>query len=258
MNPRIHRLREGVVREAPTILTVFGVTGLVTTTIFTIRGTIEAVAILAKEREAAEELFDGGVRELEFKEKMGITWKCYIPTAICGTFTAACILGANSINLKRNAALAGVYAVAVEGLREYQGKVIETLGKKKHDKILEGISEDRIGENPPEDRLIVVDGGGVLFYDSFSGRYFEATMERVKRAINDFNYELLDEMWKEVNEFYDFIGLEHIEAGRRVGWRIEEGKLEVRFDAKIVNAPDSRWHDEPCIVMSYPAEPRFL
>jgi len=247
MHQRIHNLREGVVREAPTILTVFGVTGLVTTTIFAIRGTVEAVTILDPEKDAPE-----------FKEQVRLTWRCYIPTAICGTLTAACIFGANSINLKRNAALAGVYAVAVEGLREYQGKVIESIGRKKHDKIMEAISEDRIRENPPEDQLIIVGGGDVLFYDSFSGRYFESTMEKVKRAINDFNYELLDEMWKEVNEFYDFIGLDHIEAGRQVGWRIEEGKLELRFDAKIVNAPDSKWHDEPCIVVSYPVEPRFL
>lgn len=247
MNKTVWKIKEGVGREAPTLLTIFGVTGLISTSVLVAKGTTEAVEILDLKKDWPD-----------LKERVRLVWRCYIPAGVSGILTIACILGANSINLKRNAALAGMYTVAVEGLKEYQAKVIETVGRKKHEKILEDISKDRIHNNPPKDNLIVLGGGDVLFYDSFSGRYFESTMEKVRRAMNAFNFELFDEMYKSINEFYDMLGLDEVDAGNAVGWHIERGKLEVIFHAKIVNAPESKWHDEPCIVLTYNPDPRYV
>ena len=59
-------------------------------------------------------------------------------------------------------------------------------------------------------------------------------------------------MFVPLNELYDMLGLEGTEMGRNAGWDVQNGKLDIQFSAKI--ATDG----EPCIVLSYPIEPRYL
>ena len=42
-------------------------------------------------------------------DKVKLTWKCYAPAAVGYCASAACIIGAQSVNAKRNAVLAGAY-----------------------------------------------------------------------------------------------------------------------------------------------------
>jgi hypothetical protein len=59
-------------------------------------------------------------------------------------------------------------------------------------------------------------------------------------------------MFLPLNDLYDMLGLEDTDMGRRAGWDVQNGKLELQFSAKI--ATDG----EPCIVLSYSVEPKYL
>lgn len=231
-------------RNSPTLLTGFGVAGVISTAALAIKGTVLAVKVIA-----VEELCEK--RKLANKEKLELVWKLYIPTAASSALTIAAIIGANHISSRRNAALVSLYTVAESALNEYQDKVTEMFGEKKEAKVREEIAQDRLDAHPISE-VILSGKGAHMFFDSLSGRYFRSDVETVRRVQNDFNEVLFNDMFVPLNELYDMLGLEGTEMGRRAGWDIQNGKLEIQFSAKI--ATDG----EPCIVLSYTIEPKYL
>jgi hypothetical protein len=148
------------------------------------------------------------------REIIRITWKCYIPALAVGAATIGCIVGANHISLRRNAALASLYSLTEAAFKEYQGKVVETIGRNKELKVRDDISADQIRKNPPGTNEIIVTGkGDVLCYDSLSGRYFRSNIEQIRRSVNELNQSLLSEMFMTLNEMYDAIGLSGTKLG---------------------------------------------
>jgi len=244
----------GLERESPTILTTLGITGVATTVILAVRATPKALYILQEEESAryADESRREPITKLEV---IRLTWKCYIPAVVAGVGTIACFVGAHSINLRRNAVLAGLYSVSTEALREYQEKVIETIGQNKENKIREEIVNDRLKENPVSKNQVLITGKGkVLFYDSWSGRYFESEMEIVRKIQNDLNHKLLtgQEAYLPLNSFYYDLGIPGIKAGENIGWSFDEGMLDIKFTAKIAD------NGIPCVVIQYEIQPKFF
>jgi len=235
---------ESVNKNSPTILTGLGVAGVISTTALAIRGTSYAVWVLHNEE------FDAR-RELTNKEKIEAVWKLYIPTLASGVITIAAIIGSNHISSRRNAALMSLYSVADQALKEYQDKVVEMFGEKKEAKVRDEIAQDKLDKNPVHD-VIITNKGEYLFFDALSGRYFRSDVETVRRVQNDFNELLFNDMFVPLNEFYDMLGLEGTEMGRNTGWDVQRGKLDIHFSAKIST------DGEPCIVLGYSIEPRFL
>lgn len=231
--------------NSPAILTGVGVAGVLSTVALAIRGTSSAVLVILE-----EEIERGGLTQ---REKLELVWKFYIPTAASSVLTIAAIIGANHISMRRNAALLSLYSVADQALKEYQDKVIETIGQKKEEKIRDEIAKDKLDNNPLEGREVILTGKGTcLFYDTLSGRYFRSDLETVRRIQNDFNELLFNDMFLPLNDLYDMLGLEDTEMGRSAGWDVQNGKLDIQFSAKI--ATDG----EPCIVLSYSIEPKHL
>jgi len=230
----------------PAILTGVGVAGVLSTVALAIKGTFSAVIVIHEEEALS-------VEKLTQREKLELVWKCYIPTAASSVLTITAIIGANHISTRRNAALLSIYSIADQALKEYQDKVVETIGQKKEEKIRDEIAKDRLDNNPVEGRVIVLTGkGNCLFFDTLSGRYFRSDLETVRRVQNDFNELLFNDMFLPLNDLYDMLGLEDTEMGRRAGWDVQNGKLDIQFSAKI--ATDG----EPCIVLSYSIEPKHL
>lgn len=242
----------GIERESPSILTGLGVTSFITTAILAVKATPKALDLIEREKEKRyQEKIETPLSKID---TIKITWKCYIPAAITGVAGITCFIGAHSINLRRNAALAGLYSLTEASLRTYQEKVIETIGENKERKIRDSIAQDQMDENPVTKNQIFVTGKGkTLFYDVWSGRYFESNMESVKRAQNDLNHKLLGgEMYLPLNFLYSELGLESIKGGEEIGWTFDGGMLDVYFTSKIAD------NDIPCIVMNYKVEPEFF
>lgn len=253
MNQKLIRIKSGLIRQSPSILTGLAITGVPTTVVLAVRATPAAMRLIYEESIN----LDTQPEDMTVMQIVKAAWKPYIPAIASGVLTIVCILGSHKIHAKRNAAIAGLYSVAVEGLKEYQRKVIDTIGEKKEQQIRDDIAQDRINRDPPEKGVIFA-GGDVLFYDAFSGRYFKSDMERIRQSVNDFNLELLNEMYKPANDFYDILGLEPIDGGRNLGWNVENGLLALDFSTKLITTKGSQYEGEPCIVIGYRMEPRFL
>lgn len=238
------------VKHSPEILTGIGIAGMITTTILAIKATPKALDLIVK---AEDEKFDNGNGdELTKMEVVKATWKCYIPAAISGTASIACLIGANSVNAKRNAALATAYKLSEKALIEYKNKVVETIGEKKEKQVREKIAQDKLDANPAsKNTVILTEKGNTLCYDSVSGRYFKSNMDTIQKAINNINRDMTYEMYVSLSNFYDEIGLEHTSVSDYLGWNMDSGLVDIDFDSRITD------NGEPCLVLDYRIAPRY-
>ena len=232
----IKKMRSTVVNavseKSPEILIGFGLAGMLTSTVLAVKATPKALDILEQED-----------RELSKIDKVKLTWKCYAPAAIGYCASAACIIGANSVNSKRNAVLAGAYKVSEAALLEYRDKVIEVLGEDKEKEIRESVAKGHIA--PKESEVVIVGKGDTLCYDMFSGRYFKSDMSRIQKVLNEVNYRLTHENIISVNEFYIELGISTVDMGYEHGWNIEDGLVDISFSSMITD------DGQPCIVMHF-------
>lgn len=238
-----------ITKRSPEILTGIGIAGMVTTTILAVKATPKALDLIAR---AEDEKFDNCHGECLTKpEIIKACWKCYIPAAITCAASMACLVGASSVNLKRNTALATAYKLSETALSEYKDAVIETIGEKKEQMVKDKMSEKKLKEEPvTKSEIILTEKGNTLCYDYHSGRYFKSDIDTIKKAVNEINSSMIRDDYASLNEFYDEIGLPHTEVGGSLGWNINDGLLEVYFSSKIAD------DGTPCIVMSYENQPK--
>lgn len=232
-------------KRGPEILTGIGIAGMVTTTVLAVKATPKAMQ-LVKEKEDYYEI------KLTKKEIIATCWKCYIPAAVTCALSMSCLIGASSVNLKRNAALATAYKLSETALTEYQEKVVETIGEKKERAVRDKIAEDKVKKDPVgSHEVIVTKSGTTLCYDGVFGRYFNSDIDTIKRAATKINRQIICDMYASLNDFYDEIGLSHINIGDDLGWNIDDGNIDIDFSSQLAE------NGTPCLVISYNVAPKY-
>ena len=229
-------------RNSPTILSGAAVAGVIATAILAVRSTPKAYEALSEEEDAKG-------TNLTLAEKAKTAWRFYIPAALSGTATIACIIGANQIGARRYAALAGAYTLVDKSFREYKDEVLKQIGEKKEEKIQEAIAERHIRENPPEGAQVVITGKGeVTCWDEITGRYFKSDVESIRRAENDLNRHIIQNVYADHNMFYELLGLEGVVIGEELGWNIDH-PMELRFSSHLSEC------GLPCLAVHYVSLP---
>jgi hypothetical protein len=248
-------------RNLPTILSGVAVVGVIGTVVLAVKATPNAMVAITEEKEVSDpDLSNEDAREIvkenyanwNILKSARVCWRCYIPAGLAGTATIACILGANAIGLRRNAALLAAYTLADTSFREYKDKVIEHITSQKAQKIEDEIVADKIAKNPPRPETVIITGGGdQLCYDTLTGRYFKSTAEKIRKAAQDLDARILqDDMYASQNEFYDLLGLDGCTAGQELGWTIET-RIKVVLSSHIT--PD----EKACLAVGYEKLPVY-
>lgn len=229
-----------------TILTGMGVTGVVTTVIFTTRATFKAAELIEREEQKRS---SGTQTEFTTKEKVKLIWPLYIPPASVAVTTIAAIVMANHEASKKIAALTVASGISERALQEYKDKVIEKLGDKKAVDIRDSIAQDRVNKTPLNTREIIIAGTGeVLCFDITTGRYFQSSVEEIRKAENKINFEIINHMYSSLSSFYDEIGLPPTPYSDTVGWNGNE-LFEVTLSTVL--STDNR----PCIAIDFVRAP---
>lgn len=244
-------IKSGVSKHSPEILTGIGIAGMVATTILAVKATPKAIELIENEKELAESYNE----ELTPMDKVKVCWKCYIPAAVTGVMSITCLIGASSVNTKRNAALTAAYTLSDSALREYREKVVETIGEKKEKTIKDKISEDTIKQNPvTKSEVYITDKGDSLCFEPMSGRYFKSDIDKIKRAKNNLNEKILVDAFNagvSLNDFYEEIGLPKTSMGENLGWNLDTGIIDIYLSAQITD------EGTPCLVINYTNPPKY-
>lgn len=208
-------------RNGSTILTVVGVCGGVYAAVKAVKDTPKAMELLAK----AKEPDDFGTMNNYLEEEGFTKWDAvktvapvYIFPVVIGISSIACIIGANVLSRKQQAALMSAYALLDQSFKEYRNAAKRVYGEDADEMIQRDIM---IAEYAKMTSL--PHGNLVLFYDSISDRYFYSTPQAVTEAEYDFNRNFALRGYANLNEFYDFLGLPNTLCGDVIGWDMDSG-----------------------------------
>lgn len=233
--------KEFTVKHSPEILTGIGVAGMITTTILAVKATPKALELINEEEAETP------------TEKVKACWKVYIPAAVTGITSIACVIGSSSIHAKRNAALATAYSISQTALTEYKEKVVETIGEKKEKVVRQKVAQSKVDKQPVSNsEVIITEKGNTRFFEPLSGRYFDSDIETVRRIVNELNKRMIGgEQYISLSEFYNEIGLKPTNISDRIGWRVDVDIIEIDFPAvKDENG-------KPCLSLDYLIEPTY-
>ena len=240
-------IRKFASKRSPEILTGIGIAGMITTTILAVRATPKALELIEEQKE------EESVDELSSFEVVKVAWKPYIPALVTCVASTACLIGASSVNTKRNAALATAYKLSETALSEYRDKVVETIGEKKERIVRDKVAEERVKKNPVSKNEVIITGNGkTLCFDPISGRYFMCSIETIKKAENTLNKQMLHDIsgYVSLNEFYDELGLDHTSVGNDLGWNTNQ-LIDINFSSQLND------NGEPSVVLDYLVAPKY-
>jgi hypothetical protein len=246
MNKLLHQSKVFLSRNASTILTCVGGVGVVATSVLAVKSTPKALKLLEQAKE------DKG-DDLTKMEIIKVAGPAYIPAIVTGVSTIACIFGANVLNQRQQAALMSAYALLDNSYKEYKSKVKELYGEDADARVRAEIAKDKY-----EELDISVEDNKQLFYDQYSERYFEATMEDVIKAEYEINRKI--SLWggADLNEFYDHLNIPTVDYGDYVGWS-SGGLMEMAWSDWLDFYHEKVVMDDglECYIISMSTEPMF-
>ena len=223
--------------NAPLILTGMAVAGATVTAVFAAQGAHKAherilEAKFAKlDEQGLSSVIDYDKVEIDSKDKFLLTYQFYVPAVVTLTGTATCMVLATKIGLNRTAAAAAALAVSERTYDQYKDKVKETLGENKHVKVTDELAKEQVAAMPSE-MFVINNEGEQVFIDAWSGRAISTTREKIEKAVNDFNKEMIYGGYASLSEFYRRLGLDETTESNDIGWN-SENLLELYYTAVL-------------------------
>ena len=150
------------------------------------------------------------------KEVVQDCWKFYIPAAVVGAGTVACILGSNALNKKQLASMTAAYMALGKTYQEYRRQVIQHTSVE-HEKDIYADTQEML-KQPTEGMT----AEKLLCYEPISKRYFHATEVELTDAFYNVNRNFALKGEVSLNDFYSFLpGLDFTPEGDTLGWCAE-------------------------------------
>ena len=243
-------VQQFIKRNASTILTCVGAGGVVATAVMVAKESLKALSLLEYATEEKGE-------KLTKWEKVKIAGPVYIPAVITGTATIACIFGSNIISKHQQASLMSAYALLDYSYKEYKKKTDELYGEEAGRNIRGEIAKDKYTGDGE-----LMEDNKELFFDFYSGRYFESTKETVMWAQYETNRAMFVNGAVCLNEYYEFLGLEKKPEYEDIGWtcgQIEEMYrhpwIEFDYEEIIIDEETEDSIGMECTIIHLPMEP---
>lgn len=230
-----------ITANSPILLVGAAIAGVVTTGVLAAKGGYKARGIIDEAELLSPE-------PLTQADKARLTWLCYAAPAVTGVSTIASVVGVHWIHNKRNAALAGLYAVTSGKLDDMREEAEKMLGTKKTQALNDALAQKAIDKNPVENNeVIILDEPSSLCMDKQSGRYFMGSVPKIEKAVAAINLQIVEDGDASLNDFYELLGLPSIPIGERFGWNTN--KIDAEFGSGITS--DGR----TAVVVDFRTEP---
>lgn len=238
----LNRATKVLKSNGPEIFTGMGAVGVLATAYLTARAAYVASEVIHTTEAQSGTHADPKER---FKERARHTWRLYIPAAVSGTVTIGCIVGASKASGQRTAAAVAAYSLTEKAFSDYREKIVEQIGVNKEQAVRDQIAQERVSQNPDTPQTTIIVGGGhVLCCELHTGRYFRSDMETLKRRLNEINHKIHTELYVDLNEWYELIGLPYTSRSGGLGWNSEK-LLDLEFSSVLSES------GEPCLAFDY-------
>lgn len=230
-------------KHAPTILTALGVGSAVSSVVLAIKATPKAV-ILIEERKKKEEK-----DKLTALETVDTCWKVYTPTALTLIMAIACPIGANCLNVGKQAALLGVCSAQGEFIKDYKKKVIDTIGPDKEKDIQKQIDQEKVLGNNQIINFTPIRPEEFPCLDDMTGQVFSSNRDKIEKVVLTVRDIIHSSMEISKNDYLELMGERIVDDGYEWGWNETTG-FELDISTCEVN-------NMPCYVVHYEVKPVY-
>lgn len=197
--------------NAPVIFAGAAVLGVVGTIVSAVKATHKADEVINECDES---------KELAFKDKAAMTWKYYIPTAVLGVGTIACIVGGTSVGVRRLAAATLAYEAANGKLNDAKEQFDKLLGET-GTKMFDTTTAEKVDAEEVRNKHYISDpdNSGKMFWvvDPF-GRRWITSEQKLLEARNYLNETINDVGSATLNEWYAWNEQEETTLGNSFRW----------------------------------------
>lgn len=244
-------LKLNIEKNAPAILSGLAVAGIITTAIFSSLSAIKAVELIDKARETK------GNKPLTKKEILWTVAPVYVPTVVIAGATILCVFGINRYNRKSQMAIASLYSMTDQTLRDYRAKVKELYGdeadKDVTDAIIKDIDEEIDAELSKEGR-----DWNTMFYEPITDCYFYSDKVTVLRAAYELNRKITLKGCASVNNYLGYLGLSTKDYCDNLGWSAIEGAMAT-YNGNWIDVGLIKKHKNGnvCYELEYSLEPIY-
>lgn len=244
-------------KHSPVILTTVGILGGVTAAVLGAKATLKLEPIVADleldlENHNQLQHDDEGEKVKTTAQIYAVHTiriiKLYGPSVSLGAASIVCIVSAQGIMQKRNAALGAAYLAMEKGFTEYRKRVEEALGTEKENELRYGIKTEELHDTKAGTvtEVKTPDPNAyspyAIFFDQFNKnwkREGELNKYFLQMQQNYANDMLRARGHVFLNEVYDMIGAERTKAGAVVGW-VLSSTGDNFIDFGIFNAGNER------------------
>jgi len=263
---------------SPQILTGVGVVGVVTSGVLASKATLKLDPIV-QEIKLGVEIADNLKLEKNADEYSSTDYKrdvtrayvrgsldiikLYGPAVTMAAASVACLISAQGIMHKRNAAIAAAYKSVEQSFSEYRKRVVDELGIDKERDIRAGLRTEEVkGEDGKVETVTRFDGTKASPYARFfdeTNKHWEKKSEYnlqfLKNVQNNMNDRLRAHGHVFLNDVYDVLGFDRTSDGAIVGWVIGGGGDDY-IDFNIYDFQSSAKRlfvngDEPSILLDF-------
>lgn len=244
--------------HSPEILTGVGIIGLGVSAVMIAKATIKAVPLMEEHHDNRVLIKHAGLEPKAQQKAIvanvansGIKLaKVYGPAVTTGLASVACLLGAQGIMKKRNAAVAAAYKTLEESFTNYRDRVQEELGEDQERDIFEGLVEKEVIDEDGNKTIVkAIDpnkrSGYAKIFDELNVNWSknrETNLTFLLAQQNFANDRLHNRGYVFLNEVYRALGLPDTAAGQQVGWYLnsENGDNFIDFGIFDVNNEKAR------------------
>lgn len=215
-----------VVANRPELLLGASVVGTISAVVLAARGGYQARGIIEEERQRLLTQSDYKGDDLTTKEKVQLTWLCYMPAAITTVGALTSTTGLHIVHVKDKKALAASALMALDQAKQETEKALDEVWKAASPEQRKDIQE-KIYENNahPETGVAVMQNSDgeveemYLVRDAWSGRDIWSNRRRIEDAVNEFNNVMNGQDYScELNTFYTYAGFAELPEGNEIGF----------------------------------------
>ena len=242
----VNALKFKTVKNAPTILMIAGVAGVVGSGILVGRATLKLTKVLEESKNTIDSINDAVEDEsIEYSQEDAATdlgtvrvstaakvVKLYVPAVIVSGLSIACMIQSHNILKKRNVALAAAFATVTQSFSKYRKAVVDKYGERTDYELKHGIRTEKVSVSETDENgktktkketIDVVDGYSdyARFYDDGCTGWdkdAEYNLMFLKAQQQYANDKLIAKGYLFLNEVYDMLGIPQSKEGQIVGW----------------------------------------
>ncbi len=217
-NRAMYQCNRHLKRHAPVILTGMAAVGVVAAGVLSGKASIKASRLLEAEKAEKE-------ADLTVLETFRIVLPTYASTVAVGMATLGCLVGVGVLNHRNQTSIAAAYGILDANFKSYRKAAKEVFGEDADKKIIAEVAKSTYlhGGGVFSSGIIYeaeldTDSEETLFYEEYTGRYFQSTVPAVMNAQYHLNRNLALKGEVSINEFFTFLGLENTPNGDDIGW----------------------------------------